>query len=195
MRKGKSPRPLVRRGFRIELGANERAISVRQWKEESSFFYSSLFFSLWKWFERTNSSRDVERRLHLSQARNARSLVEMLGKDGGIFSKRAWKRVPSWRARGRNIYGGILEKYFFLDGGEGGTSVLFISGWNARRGRGSRFRRKIERGFGKQRDKYLRALNRSLLFAAVKLGRGMGGKMGRRFSFDRAFLSSAANSN
>lgn len=116
MRKGKSPRPLVRRGFRIGLGANERAISVRRWKEESSFFYSSLFFSLWKWFERTNSSRDVERRLHLSQARNARSLVEMLGKDGGIFSKRAWKRVPSWRARGRNIYEGILEKYFFLDG-------------------------------------------------------------------------------
>lgn len=66
MRKGKSPRPLIRRGFRIGLGANERAISVRRWKEESSFFYSSLFFSLWKWFERTNSSRDVERRLHLS---------------------------------------------------------------------------------------------------------------------------------
>lgn len=44
MRKGKSPRPLIRRGFRIGLGANERAISVRRWKEESSFFYSSRSF-------------------------------------------------------------------------------------------------------------------------------------------------------
>lgn len=172
MRKGKSPRPLIRRGFRIGLGANERAISVRRWKEESSFFYSSrsfFFLYAWKRFERTNSSRD-DVYIYLRHV-----TLEVWSRCSGKmeeFFQKGVKKGSFVTREGTKFIWRNFGKIFLSRRGRGRDICLVHFG--LKRLGGSRFRRKIERGFGKQRDKYLRALNRSLLFAAVKLGRWEG---------------------
>lgn len=103
------------------------------------------------------------------------SAAKVLSKCWGFLWKGAWKTflfATRVTVREEKFFGKILLP------GRGGISVLFI--WRER---------KIERGFGKQRDKYRRALPVESEF--VVGGGEIGSKKGSRFSFDPAFLSSA----
>lgn len=107
---------------------------------ELFLFFTIFFFSLWKWFERTNSSRDVGRRLHLSQARTLEVWSKCSGKMEEFFPKgrekgflrdargdeiymeEFWKNISFSRGRERE---GHLSCSFRVETLGGGEEVVF----------------------------------------------------------------------